>query len=103
MILTYRNRAILGISSGLLLSATSLVVILKQVVPEDRWGWFMIPFVGGLGLYCWGCSCLAIAKGYSSALVLTVVLGVLLPLVVLLALPDKHSHRDRHHRTVRTR
>ena len=43
--------------------------------------------------YLWGCAELARAKGYSTAIVLTFILGGLFPLVVLLALPDKNRHR----------
>jgi hypothetical protein len=52
--------------------------------------------LGGLGVYIWGCLALAKAKGYSSAILLTVVLGVVFPAVVLLALPDKFKHHRRH-------
>jgi hypothetical protein len=44
-------------------------------------------------LYLWGCTSLAKAKGYSTAIVLTSILGGLFPLVVLLVLPDKNKHR----------
>ena len=47
----------------------------------------------GLVFYLWGCTELAKAKGYSTAIMLTFFLGGLFPLVVLLALPDKHRYR----------
>ena len=49
-------------------------------------------FFAGAILYVWGCTALATAKGYSSAIVLTVVLGGLFPLVLLLVLRDKNKH-----------
>jgi hypothetical protein len=49
----------------------------------------------GLVIYTWGCLALAKARGYSTALVITVVLGIIFPVVVLLALPDKEKHTRR--------
>ena len=49
----------------------------------------------GIITYLWGCLALAKAKGYSTAIVLTVILGVLFPAVVLLALPDKNRRHKR--------
>src|SRR6266404_4359998 len=45
--------------------------------------------------YLWGCAALARGKGYSSAILLTCILGWLFPVVVLLALPDKRKHHRR--------
>jgi hypothetical protein len=45
--------------------------------------------------YLWGCAELARAKGYSTAIVLTFILGGLFPLVVLLALPDNRATQRR--------
>jgi hypothetical protein len=53
-----------------------------------------IALVAALPFYLWGCAALAQAKGYSTAIVLTVILGGLFPLVVLLALPDKNRRRQ---------
>jgi len=54
-----------------------------------RWSLLLCPFT------LWGCVALAKAKGYSTAILLTLILGWLFPVVVLLALPDKNKHRRR--------
>jgi hypothetical protein len=43
--------------------------------------------------YLWGCAQLAEAKGYSTAILATCLLGWLFPLVVLLVLPDKNKYK----------
>jgi len=55
-------------------------------------------FLAGIPIYIWGCIELARAKGQSTAIVLTVFLGILFPLVVLLALPDKNKYHRHHSR-----
>jgi len=98
MITEYRNKAVLGVV-GSIVGATALVLCRYQVRQIDPGGGLiMLGILFLLGLYIWGCACLAKAKGQSTAIVLSVVLGVLFPLVVLLVLPDKQKHRHRHHR-----
>jgi len=43
--------------------------------------------------YLWGCAQLAEAKGYSSAILVTCLLGWLFSLIVLLVLPDKNKYQ----------
>jgi type IV secretory pathway VirB6-like protein len=67
---------------------------INRVGPENL---RILMFFAGAIVYVWGCTALATAKGYSSAIVFTVVLGGLFPLVVLLVLQDKHKYyRERH-------
>ena len=58
----------------------------------------IVMIIVSIPLYLWGCAALANAKGYSTAIVLTCILGWLFPLVVLLALPDKCRHHSRSRR-----
>jgi hypothetical protein len=51
--------------------------------------------VAGVPFYIWGCLSLAKAKGYSTAIVITAIFGLLLPLVILIALPDKNRFERR--------
>ncbi len=90
MIPKYKKQSMIGIPTGLLLLAGAFVVPVHDLFPD--WARVFVGFAG-VGLYCWGCAALAEAKGYSTAIVLTVVLGVLFPVVVLLALKDKHKYR----------
>jgi len=95
----YKKKALIGIPLGLVLMVGSIVFAFKHLVPVP----FGVPlvmggFFGGMGLYIWGCLALAKAKGYSTALILTIVLGILFPAVVLLALPDKHKDYKRRRR-----
>jgi hypothetical protein len=53
----------------------------------------LVMLVVSVPFYLSGCAALARAKGYSSAILLTCVLGWLFPVVVLLALPDKKKRR----------
>ena len=88
MIPHHKRRAIIGVTIGLALIAASLFLSFRELIPL----WLrLVLFSGGIGLYVLGCLSLAKAKGYSSAIVLTVVLGILFPVVVLLALPDKNK------------
>ena len=57
-----------------------------------------ILYLVGIPLYIWGCCVLADGKGYTTAIVVTTPLGLLLPLIILLALPDKLRQRQRHRR-----
>jgi len=84
----YRNQAIIGLPFGLALVCVVLILSLRHQMPV----WLrVILALSGLGVYLWGCRSLAKAKGYSSAILLTVVFGVLLPAILLLALPDKNK------------
>jgi hypothetical protein len=91
MIPKYKRKAIIGIGPGLGLCATGIIANGYEHAP---W-WIVIPpFLGGICIYAWGCLALAKAKGYSTAIVLTLPMCVVLPAVILLALPDKHKqHR----------
>jgi hypothetical protein len=62
----------------------------------ERWevdsAWVFLAWMSLVCLYAWGCSCLAQAKGHSSAIVLTVAFGLLPPLIALLLMPDANRH-----------
>lgn len=62
----------------------------------ERWevdsAWVLLAWMILVCVYAWGCSCLAQAKGHSSAIVLTVVFGLLPPLIALLLMPDANRH-----------
>jgi hypothetical protein len=92
MIPHHKKKALVGVPVGLLLFGGSLFLSIQELIPV----WLrVVMLLGGIGIYIWGCLALAEAKGYSTAIVLTVILGVLFPVVVLLALPDKHKHYRR--------
>ena len=116
MISKFKRRSIIGLSSGVFLFGSGLVLAGYDLIPR---GIGAVLYVVGVGLYIWGCVALAKARGYSTAIVLTAflgpvlrsllpvqgnyiaalvlgdVLGLLFPVVVLLALPDKNGHRKR--------
>jgi hypothetical protein len=89
----HKKKAAIGIPLGLTIFGTALFLSFQEMLPVPL---RILMAVGGIGIYVWGCLALAKAKGYSSAIVLTVVLGVLFPAVVLLALPDKNRRHKRH-------
>ena len=88
----HKRKALIGVPLGLLVFGASLLLSIRGLIPG---GLGFILSLLGVGVYTWGCLALAKAKGYSTAIVLTVVLGVLFPVVVLLALPDKNKHYER--------
>ncbi len=55
----------------------------------------LVMLIVSVPFYLWGCAALARGKGYSSAILITCVLGWLFPVVVLLALPDKRKNNRR--------
>jgi hypothetical protein len=71
----------LGLRKGMTQAEVNLIALTMILVS--------LPF------YLRGCAELARAKGYSTAILLTCVLGWLFPVVVLLALPDKNRHQRR--------
>jgi len=85
----YKRKSAIGLGIGFPLVVGGFVLLFPK---------FGLPGVGaiamlvGTPLYLWGCYALAKAKGYSTAIVLTALCGLLFPMVVLLALPDKHKH-----------
>jgi len=87
-----KKKALVGIPIGLVLFGIGLVLSLRDLIPVPLR--FLI-VMSGLASYIWGCLALAKAKGYSSAIVVTVVLGVLFPAVILLALDDKNKNHER--------
>jgi hypothetical protein len=89
MISREKNKAIVGIPLGLVLLGAAIFLSARELVPIPV---RVIIALVGVGIYIWGCVALATAKGYSSAIVLTVILGVVFPAVVLLALPDKNRY-----------
>ena len=92
MIPKYKQHSIIGISVGIGLAGGGLAIAGFDIIPG---GVGVVLFIVGVGIYIWGCLALAKAKGYSSAIVLTVVLGVLFPAIVLLALDDKNKNYER--------
>ncbi|NOS71643.1 MAG: hypothetical protein HOP33_17175 [Verrucomicrobia bacterium] len=87
-----KKKAVIGIPIGLVLFGAGLYLSIRELIPIPL---RLLMALGGIGIYIWGCLALAKAKGYSSAIVLTVVLGVLFPAVVLLALDDKNKNYER--------
>lgn len=88
----HKKKALIGIPVGLLIAGGAMFLLFRKLGPP----WLSLSlFAAGIVIYIWGCLALARAKGYSTALVLTVVFGVLFPIVVLLALPDKNKHFER--------
>jgi len=92
----HKKKAVIGVPLGLLLFFAGLFLLFADFVPRSLLPLPLVALLVGIVIYIWGCVALAKAKGYSTAIVLTVVLGVLFPAVVLLALPDKHKHHNRH-------
>ncbi len=93
MIQQYKRDALIGVPIGSLLFGGSLLLAYLNLLPP--WLTIIMSLCGFLA-YVWGCLALAKGKGYSTAIVLTVILGFLFPAVVLLALPDKNRrHRRR--------
>lgn len=99
MIPRYKRKSIIGISSGCALSLLGLVLAVAKIGPTALG---VVCFFLGIPVYLWGCAALAHARGYSSAIVLAAILvlwlplvGLVIPLVALLALPDKNSHYRR--------
>src|SRR5262245_28032582 len=95
----FKNKAVIGLSLGvpLLLGGCALIFT------EAR-GQFPIyastPTIIAIAMivvsapfYLWGCAALARAKGYSTAILITCLLGWLSLFVVLLVLPDKNRHK----------
>jgi hypothetical protein len=92
----HKKKAVIGIPLGLLLFFAGLFLPFQDFFPRSLIPLMLVALLSGIVIYIWGCLSLAKAKGYSTAIVLTVVLGVLFPAVVLLALPDKNKHHSRH-------
>ena len=97
----YKNKALIGTSVGIGLFAVGLALLftLDKGLSHTRASAPQLIAIAmiliSVPLYLWGCAALAKAKGYSTAILLTCILGGLFPLVVLLALPDKNKHRRR--------
>jgi len=89
----HKKKALTGLGLWLPLFAVGLgLICFNRGTPLAVGG--LVMMLVALPLYLWGCAELAHAKGYSTAIVLTFILGGLFPLVVLLALPDKNRHRQ---------
>jgi len=92
----YKNKSIIGVGVGLSLFVVGWLLFLFDAKEKAALGGLALgSILVGLPIYVWGCICLARAKGYSTAIVLTVVLGGLFPLVLLAVLPDKNKHYHR--------
>jgi hypothetical protein len=90
----YKKKALTGF--GIWLTLVALGVTLFAVGGARNHalsGVGIVLVLVGLPFYLWGCTALAKAKGHSTAIVLTFVLGGLFPLVLLLVLPDKNQRR----------
>lgn len=92
MILIERNKAIgcIAVSLGGMIVLGWLWRSLVRREVDDSW--LLLAGMGLFLVYAYGCSCLAKAKGQTSALVLTAVFGILPPLIILLLLPDVNRH-----------
>jgi hypothetical protein len=85
----HKKKSVIGLGIGVPVLVVGFVLMFAEIGPRG----LLVPFLlVGIPFYIWGCLALARAKGYSTAIVLTAVLGLLFPLVVLLALPDKNKH-----------
>jgi len=97
----YKNKALIGTIVGICLFAGgwALISMFDRGSSHSRASALkLIPIAMmliSIPLYLWGCAALARAKGYSTAILLTCILGGLFPLVVLLALPDKNKRHRR--------
>ncbi len=87
-----KKKSAIGLGVGLALLIGGFVLLFAEFGPR---GLAAVVILAGLPFYLWGCCALAQAKGYSTAIVLTAVLGLIFPMVVLLALPDKQKHYRR--------
>lgn len=90
----YKKKSIVRLTIGLTLFVGGLAMAYADVLP---WAVVLLFVFGGIPVYLWGCAALARAKGYSLAILATAVLGLIFPMVVLLALPDKNRHYRRRH------
>ena len=73
------------------LFAIAATLMVTEVGPRPLAG---ILFLVAIPIYVWGCLELAHAKGRSPAVVLTVMFGLLPPLILLLILSDKRRRFD---------
>ena len=89
------RKAAIGIPVGVLLAGASVALSFQEMTPVP---FRVVLLLAGIAVYLWGCAALAEAKGYSSAIVLTFIFGLLLPAVLLVVLPDKNAHCHRRHR-----
>jgi hypothetical protein len=97
----YKNKAIIGTSIGIGLFFGGWTLMFIYVRGSEP-AYASAPGLTAIAMllisipfYLWGCAALAKAKGYSTAILLTCILGWLFPVVVLLALPDKNRHHRR--------
>jgi hypothetical protein len=96
---SYRNKSAIGLSIGMGLFLAGMALIFTHVRGQfanfdsiqARVGIAMLDV--SVPFYLWGCASLALGKGYSRAILLTCILGWLLPAVILLVLPDKNRRR----------
>src|SRR6266404_387089 len=96
-----KKKAWTGLSIGIGLFLGAWAIIFAKV--RGPWASHMttpmalalVMMIVSAPFYLWGCAALARGKGYSSAILLTCILGWLFPVVVLLALPDKRKHHRR--------
>ena len=84
-----KKKSAIGLGIGVPVLALGFILMFAGIGPR---GLILLFLLVGIPFYIWGCLALANAKGYSTAIVLTAVLGLLFPLVVLLAVPDKNKH-----------
>ena len=99
----HSKKALLGLGIGLPLFLGGWTVIFLAIrgmlggVAAGGMPWVIAiaMIIVSVPFYLWGCAQLANAKGYSTAIVLTCILGWLFPLVILLVLPDKNTHHRR--------
>ena len=91
----YRWQAYTGLSISLPLLAvgvTLLVLEIKRTVSHFSSGVGLAAIIitaVALPFYVWGCAAFAKAKGYTRAILITLILGGLAPFVIVLVLPDK--------------
>ena len=85
----HKKKSVIGLGIGVPVLLVGFILMFADIGPRG----LILPFLlVGIPFYIWGCLALANAKGYTTAIVLTAVFGLLFPLVVLLALPDKNKH-----------
>ena len=96
----YKNKALIGTMVGISLAGGWVLMSMHDRGPSHTHASApeliaIAMILISVPLYLWGCAALAKAKGYSTAILLTCILGGLFPLVVLLALPDKNKRHRR--------
>ena len=82
----HKKNSLIGLGIAMPLFAIAVTLMVTEVGPRPLAG---ILFLVAIPIYGWGCLELAHAKGRSTAVMFTLVFGLLPPLILLLILSDK--------------